>query len=303
MKHYDFNKKKVDENIMLNNKKKITRYMDDIYKYQSKKQRKQFIDKKVETVNTVKIIPLGGLEEVGKNMTLVEYEDDIVIIDCGLAFPDNEMLGVDIVIPDFSYVVENKDKIRGIVITHGHEDHIGALAYLYKAVGPIPIYGTKLTLGLIEDKLKEKKVLDMSFLFVVQPKNIVNLGTISVEFITVNHSIPDACGLSITTPAGVIVHTGDFKIDYTPINGEVINLSRFAELGNNGVLALLSDSTNSERPGMTASERKIGRSFEILFNRANERRIIVATFSSNIHRIQQILYIAKKTNRKVVKER
>ena len=250
-------------------------------------------------INSVKIIPLGGLDEIGKNMTLIEYENDIVIIDCGLAFPDNEMLGVDIVIPDFSYVVENKNKIRGIVVTHGHEDHIGGLAYLFKEISDIPVYGTQLTLGLIEGKLKEHRLLNSVELRVVKPRDIIRLGKMKVEFVAVNHSIPDACAMVVTTPVGVIVHTGDFKIDYTPINGHVIDLSRFSQLGEKGVLALLSDSTNSERPGMTVSEKKISESFEILFRRADGKRMIIATFASNIHRIQQIMDAAIDSGRKV----
>ncbi len=256
-----------------------------------------YFEKKIDGV---KIIPLGGLDEVGKNITVVEYKQDMIIIDCGIAFPDNEMLGVDIVIPDFSYVIENKNKLRGIVLTHGHEDHIGALSYLLKSLGAVPIYGAMLTLGLVEGKLKEHKVFYRDILHVVQPGDVITFGDIGAEFISVNHSIPDACGLAITTPAGVIVHTGDFKIDYTPINGNVINLSRFADLGEKGVLALLSDSTNSERRGMTNSESKVRESLEVLFKRAGDRRIIIATFASNIHRIQQILDIAVKYGRKVV---
>lgn len=256
-------------------------------------------DIRVVEKEPIKIIPLGGLEEIGKNMTLIEYEDDIVIIDCGLAFPDHEMLGIDIVIPDFSYVVENKSKVRGILLTHGHEDHIGGLTYLLKEVGNLPIYGAKLTLGLVESKLKEFQLTGAAKLNLVQAGDVVNLGSITAEFIAVNHSIPDACSIAITTPSGTIVHTGDFKIDYTPINGDVINLSRFAELGKNGVLALLSDSTNAERAGMTMSERTIGESFDVLFKKAHDRRMIIATFSSNIHRLQQIMDVAASSGRKV----
>lgn len=248
---------------------------------------------------SVKIIPLGGLDEIGKNMTLIEYEDEIIIIDCGMAFPDNEMLGVDIVIPDFSYIVKHKEKVKGIFITHGHEDHIGGLSYLFNEVGHLPVYGSELTIGLIEGKLKERKLMNGVQLNVIQPGDVIKMRNISVEFIAVNHSIPAACGMAITTPAGIIVHTGDFKIDYTPINDQVINLSRFAELGKKGVLVLMSDSTNSERPGMTASEKKIGESFQYLFKRAGTSRIIIATFASNIHRIQQIMDIAAETGRKV----
>ncbi len=262
---------------------------------------KKYVNKKAKVLQKepIKIIPLGGLEEIGKNMTLIEYGNDIVIIDCGLAFPDHDMLGIDIVIPDFSYVLENKSKVKGILLTHGHEDHIGGLTYLLKEVGNLPIYGAKLTLGLVEGKLKEFKLFGGAKLNLVQAGDVVKLGSITAEFIAVNHSIPDACGLAITTPSGTIVHTGDFKIDYTPINGDVINLSRFAELGESGVLALLSDSTNVERNGMTMSERTIGESFDVLFKRAHDRRMIIATFSSNIHRVQQIMDLAVSSGRKV----
>lgn len=236
----------------------------------------------------VRIIPLGGLNEIGKNFTVIECANDMFVIDCGLAFPDSEMLGVDIVIPDFTYVEQNKDKLRGIVLTHGHEDHIGGLPYFLKKVN-VPVYGTKLTLGLVEGKLKEHALLGDVKLNVVVPRQTVKLGCMAVEFIRVNHSIPDAVGMAVHTPAGVIIHTGDFKVDYTPIEGGIIDLARFAELGNRGVLALMSDSTNSERPGYTMSERKVGESFEKLFARAEGKRIIIATFASNVHRIQQIV--------------
>lgn len=246
----------------------------------------------------VKIIPLGGLNEIGKNMTAYECQDDIFIVDCGLAFPDDDMLGVDIVIPDFSYIESNADKVRGIVITHGHEDHIGGLAYLLKKVN-IPVYASRLTIGLIEGKLKEHGILDNAKLNVVQPKTSIKMGCMSVEPIMVNHSIPDAFALAITTPAGVIVQTGDFKIDYTPIEGEIIDLARFGELGSKGVLALLSDSTNAERPGSSMSERKVGESFETLFQRASDKRMIIASFSTNIQRIQQIVDCAVRYDRKI----
>ena len=246
----------------------------------------------------VKIIPLGGLNEIGKNMTAYECQDDIFIVDCGLAFPDDDMLGVDIVIPDFTYIENNVDKVRGIVITHGHEDHIGGLAYLLKKVN-IPVYASRLTIGLIEGKLKEHGILDTAKLNVVQPKSTIKMGCMTVEPITVNHSIPDSFALAITTPAGVIVQTGDFKIDYTPIEGEIIDLARFGELGSKGVLALLSDSTNAERPGSTMSERKVGESFETLFQRARDKRMIIASFSTNIQRIQQIVDCAVRYDRKI----
>ncbi len=246
----------------------------------------------------VKIIPLGGLNEIGKNMTAYECENDIFIVDCGLAFPDDDMLGVDIVIPDFTYIENNADRVRGIVITHGHEDHIGGLAYLLKKVN-IPVYASRLTIGLIQGKLKEHGILDTAQLNVVQPKKAIKMGCMSVEPITVNHSIPDAFALAITTPAGVIVQTGDFKIDYTPIEGEIIDLARFGELGSKGVLALLSDSTNAERPGSSMSERKVGESFETLFQRASDKRMIIASFSTNIQRIQQIVDCAVRYGRKI----
>ncbi len=246
----------------------------------------------------VKIIPLGGLNEIGKNFTVIECCNDMFVIDCGLAFPDSEMLGVDIVIPDFSYVEQNKDKLRGIVITHGHEDHIGALPYFLKKIN-VPVYGTRLTLGLVEGKLKEHGLLGLVKLIPNEPRKTIRFGCMAVEFIRVNHSIPDAVGMAVHTPAGVIIHTGDFKVDYTPIEGSVIDLARFAELGSKGVLALMSDSTNSERPGYTMSERKVGESFEKLFSKAEGKRIIIATFASNVHRIQQIVNIAERTGRKV----
>jgi ribonuclease J len=246
----------------------------------------------------IRIAFLGGLNEIGKNITLYETDQDIVLVDCGMAFPEDDMPGIDMVIPDFSYLEKNRSKIRGIVLTHGHEDHIGALPYLLKIIN-IPVYGTRLTLGLVEGKLREHGILDRSSLNVVNAGQMVNFGSIQVEFIHVNHSIPDAVGFGIHTPAGTIVMTGDFKIDTTPIQGEMIDLARFAELGREGVLALLSDSTNAERPGFTASERTVGGSFDMLFQRAQNDRIIIATFASNIHRVQQIINCAQKYGRKV----
>lgn len=247
---------------------------------------------------TVKIIPLGGLNEIGKNMTVFECSNDIFILDCGLSFPDSDMPGVDIVIPDFAYVERNRDKIRGVVITHGHEDHIGGLCYLLKKVN-VPVYATRLTIGLIEGKLKEQGLYGRVKLNIVEPRKTVKMGCMAVEFIKVNHSIPDAVGMAIHTPAGVIIHTGDFKIDYTPIDGKIIDLARFGELGNKGVLALMSESTNAERPGYTHSEKTVGESFDKLFQRAEGKRVIIATFSSNIHRVQQIINSAIKYERKV----
>ena len=246
----------------------------------------------------VRIIPLGGLNEIGKNMTVFECSNDMFILDCGLAFPDAEMPGVDIVIPDFTYVERNQDKLRGIVITHGHEDHIGGLAYLLKKVNA-PIYGSSMTIGLIKHKLEEHGLLNKVSLNVVEPRKTVRMGCMAVEFIKVNHSIPGSYGMAIHTPAGVLVHTGDFKVDFTPIDGTPIDLARFGELGNRGVLALMADSTNAERAGYTQSERKVGESFERLFAKAGNRRIIIATFSSNIHRVQQIVNMAAKNGRKV----
>lgn len=236
----------------------------------------------------VRFFALGGLNEIGKNLYVYECSNDMFIVDCGVAFPDEEMFGVDLVVPDFTYLEKNKEKLRGIVITHGHEDHIGALPYLLKKVNA-PIYGTRLTLGLVEGKLKEHGLLSSASLNVVEPRRNVHMGCMSVEFIRVNHSIPDSCAVAVHTPAGVIVHTGDFKVDYTPIEGGIIDLARFGELGNKGVLALMSESTNVERPGYTKSERSVGESFKGLFTRAEGKRIIIATFSSNIHRIQQII--------------
>lgn len=246
----------------------------------------------------VKIIPLGGLNEIGKNFTVIECSNDMFVIDCGLAFPDSEMPGVDIVIPDFSYVEKNQEKLSGVVLTHGHEDHIGGLPYFLKKFN-VPVYGTRLTLGLVEGKLKEHGLLGTVKLNVVTPRQTVKLGCMAVEFIRVNHSIPDAVGMAIHTPAGVLIHTGDFKVDYTPIEGGIIDLPRFAELGNKGVLALMADSTNAERPGYTMSERKVGESFVKLFNKAEGKRIIIATFASNVHRVQQIINNAVTHGRKV----
>ncbi|MDD7339059.1 MAG: ribonuclease J [Eubacteriales bacterium] len=247
--------------------------------------------------NKLRIIPLGGLNEIGKNITLIECDNDIVICDCGMTFPEDEMLGVDIVIPDITYLEKNKERIRGIVLTHGHEDHIGAIPYVLKKIN-VPIYGTRLTLGLLENKLKEHNLKPK--MHVVNFNDKVRLGKIVVEFIRQCHSIPDSAALAFHTPAGVIVHTGDFKIDFTPIMGGVNDLNRFAELGDKGVLCLLAESTNVERKGYTLSERVVGETFRTIFHEYTENRIIVATFASNMQRIQQIIEAAEKHGRKIV---
>ena len=245
----------------------------------------------------LKIIPLGGIQEIGKNITVFEYENDIVIVDCGVSFPEDDMLGIDLVIPDFTYLVKNKEKIRGLVVTHGHEDHIGSIPYLIRQLN-IPIYATKLTAGLIENKLEEHHLKESTKIKVVKQGQTIVLGKMRVEFIRSSHSIPDAVALAIHTPVGTIVHTGDFKIDYTPIDDEIIDLGRLAELGNKGVLALLSDSTNAERKGYTMSESTVGEVFDKLFFNCN-KRIVVATFASNVHRVQQIVNAAVANKRKI----
>lgn len=245
----------------------------------------------------LKIIPLGGLGEIGKNMTVIEYKNDIIVIDCGQMFPEEEMLGIDIVIPDITYLIKNKEKFRAIVLTHGHEDHIGALPYVLKQIN-IPVYGTRLTLGLVENKLKEHGLLKDVELKCVRPKDVVKFGDLNVEFIKTSHSIADSVALAIHSPAGVVVHTGDFKIDYTPIDGDVIDLARFAELGKEGVLLMMADSTNIERPGYTMSESTVGETFQNILKQA-KGRVIIATFASNIHRVQQIINAAGDYNRKV----
>ena len=245
----------------------------------------------------LKIIPLGGLDEIGKNITVFEYENEIVLVDCGLEFPEDDMLGVDLVIPDVTYLEKNKEKIKGLVITHGHEDHIGAIPYLLKQIN-IPIYATKLTVGLIKNKLEEHKLVSSTKLITVEQGQTINFGNIKVEFIRSNHSIPDSVMLAIHTPVGVILHTGDFKVDFTPIDDKIMDLGRIAELGNKGILALMSDSTNSERKGYTMSEKTIGDVFDRLFQN-NRKRIVVATFASNVHRVQQIVNSAVKYGRKI----
>ena len=247
--------------------------------------------------SNLKIIPLGGLEEIGKNITIFEYEDEIILVDCGLEFPGDDMLGVDLVIPDITYLIKNQEKIKGLIITHGHEDHIGSIPYVLKQVN-MPIYATKLTTALINNKLEEHNLLRTTKMHMVEQGQIINFGKMQVEFIRSNHSIPDAVMLAIHTPVGTILHTGDFKIDYTPIDDKVVDLGRIAELGNEGILALLSDSTNSERKGFTMSESSVGEVFDRLFLN-NTKRIVVATFASNVHRVQQIVNSAIKYNRKI----
>ena len=245
----------------------------------------------------VKIIPLGGLNEIGKNMTAIEYKNDIVIIDCGLKFPDEDMFGIDVVIPDITYLLKHKDKVSGIFLTHGHEDHIGALPYVLKQLN-VPVYGTKLTLGIVQSKLKEHNLLSTTELITVKPRDVVRLNSVSVEFIKTNHSIADSVAIAIHTPLGAVLHTGDFKVDYTPIDGEPMDFARFAELGKKGVLLMMADSTNVERPGYTMSEKIVGESLCRIFGKS-KGRIIVATFASNIHRIQQIIDAAAMYGRKV----
>jgi ribonuclease J len=251
----------------------------------------------VKSKKKLKVIPLGGLQEIGKNITAFEYGNDIIVVDGGLAFPEDDMLGIDLVIPDISYLVKNKEKVRGIILTHGHEDHIGAMPYILKDLN-VPVYGTRLTLGLLKIKLDEHDMTSIVELNNVEPGETIELGAFKVEFIHTNHSIPDAVALALHTPVGIIVHTSDFKIDYTPIEGEPIDLARLAELGNKGVLLLMCDSTNVERPGFTMSERTVGDTFDEIFVNARGR-IIVASFASNIHRIQQIIDASFKFGRKV----
>ena len=291
------------KNYSRNTKKTSTR---NIVKKQAKPNDKSNTNAKVKTkVNPekvikkekLKIIPLGGLHEIGKNITVFEYGNDIIVLDCGVAFPEDDMLGVDLVIPDFTYLIKNKDRIRGLVVTHGHEDHIGSIPYLLKEIN-IPIYATKLTVGLINNKLEEHRLKESTKINIVKQGQTIVLGKFKVEFIRSCHSIPDSVAMAIHTPVGTVVHTGDFKIDYTPIGQETINLGRLAELGNKGVLALLSDSTNAERKGFTMSESSVGEVFEKLFRNCT-KRIIVATFASNVHRIQQIVDLAVQNKRKI----
>ena len=256
---------------------------------------------KIVKNSKLRIIPLGGLEQIGMNITAFEYGDSIIVVDCGLAFPEDDMLGIDLVIPDITYLKDNIQKVKGFVFTHGHEDHIGALPYVLKQIN-IPVYATKLTMGLIEHKLKEHNLLRTTKRKVVKPGQSINLGEFRIEFIKTNHSIQDAVALAIYSPAGIVVHTGDFKVDYTPVFGDAIDLQRFAEIGKKGVLALMCDSTNAERKGFTASERTVGRTFDNIFAEHTNTRIIIATFASNVDRVQQIINSAYKYGRKVVVE-
>lgn len=256
---------------------------------------------KQQNTSKLKIIPLGGLEQIGMNITAFEYEDSIVVVDCGLSFPADDMLGVDLVIPDVTYLKNNQDKVKGFVITHGHEDHIGALPYVLKELN-VPVYATKLTMGIIENKLTEHNLIHNVRRKVVKFGQNINLGCFRIEFIKTNHSIVDAAALAIYSPAGIVVHTGDFKVDYTPVYGDAIDLQRFAELGKKGVLALMCDSTNAERQGFTPSEKKLGPVFDMLFEEHKKTRIIIATFASNVDRVQQIINTADKFGRKVVVE-
>lgn len=254
-----------------------------------------------ESASKLKVIPLGGLEQIGLNITAFEYEDSIIVVDCGLSFPEDEMLGIDLVIPDITYLKDHADKVQGFVITHGHEDHIGALPYILKELN-VPVFATRLTMGIIENKLKEHDLLGATTRKVVSFGESITLGKFKIEFIRTNHSIVDAAALAIYSPAGVIIHTGDFKVDYTPVFGDAIDLQRFAELGRGGVLALMCDSTNAERLGFTASEKTVGRTFDSLFTEHKDTRIIIATFASNVDRVQQIINSAYKFGRKVVVE-
>ena len=256
---------------------------------------------KKESNSKLKIIPLGGLEQIGMNITAFVYEDSIIVVDCGLAFPEDDMLGIDLVIPDITYLRDNIKKVKGFVITHGHEDHIGSLPYVLKDMN-LPIYATKLTMGIIENKLKEHNLLRSTRRKVVRHGQSINLGQFRIEFIRTNHSIQDAAALAIYSPAGTVVHTGDFKVDYTPVFGDAIDLQRFAEIGKKGVLAMMSDSTNAERPGFTMSERTVGKTFDQIFAEHRNTRIIIATFASNVDRVQQIINSAYKYDRKVVVE-
>ncbi|HHT96975.1 MAG TPA: ribonuclease J [Clostridiales bacterium] len=306
---------KEKQNIKINNTKTAVIKKNPVYKKYIKRAPQKNNDKneiketvvdiakdtKLNEIEGVKIIPLGGLEKIGMNITAIEYQDTIIVVDCGLSFPEDDMLGIDLVIPDVTYLKDNLSKVKGFVITHGHEDHIGSLPYVLRDVN-VPIYATKLTIGIIENKLKEHNLLKATKRKVVSHGQSINLGCFRIEFIRTNHSIADASALAIYTPAGTIFHTGDFKIDYTPVFGGVIDLQRIAEIGKKGVLALLCDSTNAERPGYTMSESSVGKNFDNIFTDHSKKRIIVATFASNVDRVQQIINSAKKFDRKVVIE-
>lgn len=289
---------KAFEKIVIDEKKSVLKIQKQKKGSQNVGSSKKYKTKKKRDEPKLRIIPLGGIGEIGKNITAYECGDDIIIVDCGMGFPDDELLGIDIVIPDFTYLEENKEKVRAVLITHAHEDHIGALPYFLKQVN-VPVYGAALTIGLIKAKLTEHRMLETASLYTFKTGDKIKLGCFTVEPIRVNHSIPDAVSFAITSPAGVVVQTGDFKVDYTPVSGEPIDLVRFAELGREGVLALLSDSTNSEKMGTTPSEKMVGQSFEMLFSRAEGKRLVIATFASNIHRIQQIIDLARRHGRKV----
>ena len=283
-------------------KKEFSNYNDKTNKKMGKRRTENNIKESIEQdfrfkKSKLKVIPLGGLEEIGKNITVFEYEDEIILVDCGLEFPEENMLGVDMVIPDVTYLEKNADKVKGLVVTHGHEDHIGSIPYVLKKVN-MPIYATKLTIGLIENKLEEHKLVNTTKLITVNQGETIKFGKIQVEFIRSCHSIPDSVMLAIKTPAGTVLHTGDFKIDHSPIDGQVMDFGRIAELGNEGILALMSDSTNAERKGYTMSESTVVDVFEKLFQ-GSSKRIVVATFASNVHRVQQILSSAVKHGRKV----
>ncbi len=295
----NFQPKETKENIKKQTKKNVSKKKPTVSE-KSKKQQNISNKKKhpQKPKLALKVIPLGGLDEIGKNITAIEYGDDIIIIDCGMAFPDADMLGIDHVIPDFTYLFKNKAKIKGIFVTHGHEDHIGGLPYFLREV-KVPVYANKLTIGLIRRKLAEHKLDKQSILMECKPGDVIKRGCFSVEFIKVNHSIADSAAFSIKTPVGTLVHMGDFKIDTTPIRGRMIDLTRLGTLGKEGVLLLMSDSTNAERPGLALSERTVGVSFENIFAKAIDKRIFIATFSSNVHRVQQIIKVAVKYGRKV----
>lgn len=285
-----------DRHVILHNERKTCRTPDE-RKNSVVARRKETMAKKKNTTK-LKVMELGGLHEIGKNITVIEYGNDIIIVDCGLGFPDDDMLGVDLVIPDITYLEKNSDKIRGMVLTHGHEDHIGAIPYVLKSLN-VPIYGTRLTLGILGNKLSEHKYAFEPSLNCVEAGDVIKLGAFSVEFIHVNHSIADACCLAIKTPLGMIIHSGDFKLDISPIQGDMMNITRLGELGNEGVLLLMCESTNAEHPGYTPSEKKVGKSLDNIFMQNTDKRIVIATFSSNVHRVQQIINTAARYGRKV----